>query len=678
MTLPAALARAFLSILVLIGLVLLGWFVSVAIGVEPQELRPANEAPDVMRVERVDAATSRSSSVGDQRELVDPAAWTGQMLVVDSVHGDPVADAEVAWGDCRSRTGSDGVIAVPPADAIFSVAAAGHVGFRARLPKMPASDAGSARSPRIVLALEPAGALELRFHGERVNEDYAASVVVLPECPRVGDWSHDWPAMVRLYDAYDADPQLELTQRRDGSWWAGEREAMPARCEVHGGVARVVGLRAGERYRWGLERGGPVRMQPGHESGSAREDGLGRAVVGQRAPQLLSGRFAITAGEVRRFDVEVPATAAIRGIFPSIGAELPPQVKLYRIETITPSNGPAVANCEQLGFLVASDMGAFEFRDLTPGTYVVRSWWRSGHVVQFASAACELADRDVDLGRIEPPAGSSVFVKLDLRDRASKALVPAAEALPDVEHALGALMIHAIPASRQAHEFVFEGLPLTFETIYELRGFHPGLLSIEPQAPGWLRQPGATLAIENGPGIREPFEAGKTHEFYLAVEPRNAWLLELPPELRGRPLEVFSRSVSTGEVRRLDVRGPSHVDDVPMPRVLAPRSTQELFFRELDAPHRIAFAKIHYPPRTSTIQPEFVAGHTVDVACEGLDPGATVAWVMAGWESRQPLWSGRVDADGRCVIDGVPAGIRLIGRRRTPDVEPEAVGRSMR
>ncbi|MCA8950341.1 MAG: hypothetical protein KDE27_12620 [Planctomycetes bacterium] len=621
----------------------------------PSSTATTTPAGDVASPDRVFAAPSEDAR--------------GRLLLQDATTADAIAGirVEITYADdrraVRTSDAAGEIPLSPAAGTRITIQADGYVRLDARLDEVAAAEAEHA----LRIGLQPAGALELRFGVDRPERSEAAEVVLLPPCPRLGDWGEDWRRIVPLAENLANDDGVELRRRGDGVWLAAA-QPRPAVHRLVAGVARIEGLPPGPDYRWALWRGGPALMNPPFERPALAENADGQARIASSEPEHLSGPFAIRAAETTAFDVRLLPTASIRGVFPVAGCEVPPQVKLYRLETLQPSNGPAVCRSQDLAFVVASAEGGFRFDGLAPGTYAVRAWWRTARVVQFCSAACVLASEDVDFGEIDVVSGDSVFVRLDLRERDTGCTLSPAEALPEIERPLGAVMVQSVPDSRLAHEQVFEALPVEFETTYELRGFRPGTLSLEPRVPPWLLAGSVTNDLAATPGVHTRLEPDSQHRLHLEVERRLAWLLELPAEFLGRPFEVWSRRALDGEVRRLEVRGPRGLDDLPYLHVLAPRCDQELFFRELDEPHRFAFATVHEPPRVSSLQPIFASREPLPVACPAIAPGDVAGWTLRGWDTSTPIWSARVGADGAAVLQGVPQQRELEGLANAPDV----------
>ena len=616
--------------------------------------------------ELVDNATASRQRVSQRRGDVDH----GRLIIVDATTAQPIPNVTVAitYSDQQRETWTSdehGQTPLQPrADARLTIRADGYVRLEAQLNEAAAAEAKA----ELLIGLRPAGVLELRLAGERAARGETAEVVLLPQCPRVGEWSNDWRDVVPLFDAIMTVEQLGLQHRQDGVWIATEREPHPTSHKVVDGIARIDGVLPGDHYRWALKRGGPAVVNPPYERPALTENATGQAQVGLSEPEHLSGPFAIQAGETTAFDVKLLSTASIRGVFPVSGCEIPPQVKLYRLETLQPANGPAVCRSQDLAFVVASEQGGFLFDGLAPGTYAVRAWWRQAEVVQFCSATCVLASDDVDLGEIDVVTGERVFVRLDLRERGTSRTLSPAEALPGVALKMGAVMIQAVPDSKLAHEQVFEALPIAFEQTYELRGLRPGTLSLEPRLPPWLLASGMTSKLEVTAGVRGQLEPGILHQLHLILEPRHEWLLELPEEFRGKPFEVLSRRTMDGEVRRLEVRGPSGLNDLPYLRVLAPRCDQELFFRELASPHRFAFVEVQEPPTAPSLQPVFESQAPLRVACADVALGEVVGWTLRGWKTTTPIWSTSIESDGSAILHGVPTKRGLTGLASAPDV----------
>lgn len=616
------------------------------------------------------AANPAARSTADRHHASRQLGSTehGQILLTDLTNGNAIANAkvEITYPDQEHETWTsdeDGATPLlPRAGTHLTIEVDGYVPLTGKLDE----SAATAAKTSLRIGLQPAGTLELRLIGDR--EEVAPEIVLLPRCPRLGEWAADWRRMVPLFDQLPTPALTDLHRRQDGLWIAPERELHPSAHKASNGLIRIEGLRPSSDYRWALKSGGPAIMAPPHERPTLMENADGQAQIGSSEPEHLSGTFAIRPRETTAFDVQLLTTAYIRGVFPVSGCEVPPQVKLFRMETLQPRSGPAVCHAQELAFVVASEQGGFQFDGLAPGTYAVRAWWRSGQVVQFSSATCVLEAQDVDLGRIDITTGERIFVQLDLQERSTKRTLSPAEALPNVELKLGAVMIQAVPDSKLAHEQVFEALPLAFEQIYELRGFHPGTLALEPRVPPWLQTNRTTSKLQAASGVRGKLEPGALHRLHLIVEPRNEWLLELPEAFRNKPFEVFSRREMDGLAERLEVRGPSGLNDAPYLRVLAPRCNQELFFRELTPPHRIAFVDVHEPPTAPSLQPNFAPSEPVRISCPNVPAGETASWTLPGWQIAQPIWSAAVDPDGATVLHGVPAQRGLAGIGKAPSL----------
>lgn len=447
--------------------------------------------------------------------------------------------------------------ALPPRDAVLALDEAGSVEVRVSSQQPGAGGGAGARivilpptldGPKLVDAWQQ----ELRVHLAR-------------EIPvAVGRWVEDVHGLRAVVGS------VRFAGRSvDGLLHAWMRERCVRRSDAHGGV-RFDGLPRLAGYRVCVLGRKPVRIDPPHENRHliAAEKGVQAGAAPVRA---MSGAIDLEASATVRVHVERLTAAAIRGHFaPSMQArQILPQVKLYVVDRVRAHDGREATSMRQVDFVVARASGGFEFRDVAPGEYVVRSWWQIGERdLYFTSTGVRVLRSDVDLGRIDATRGTQLAVRVRVQSSSGRTL-SREELFTSKEWPYAFLVAETIPDSRDAADSLFESIAVRPDRDYVLHGLRPGRLQLRPSGDLWASKvrDGVEVSIAHQATKIERVGASPSLLLPLVVHVAKRQLVEAqwPAGVEHSGLRVWARSGE--QTRELDASITVHKDATQRGRI---------------------------------------------------------------------------------------------------------------
>lgn len=442
-------------------------------------------------------------------------------------------------------------------------------------------------------------------------------------------------------------------------------------------------------YRWAVTAPRHVEVSPPNERGRFEEVGGELRVRGSSAPDGVSGRFGITAGLCLELSGTVVSGASVRGRIESSGE--PARVVLYRVE-----ESPGIKAKRGLCFGSRHEQrtgadGSFEFGDVQPGTWMLRSWWLEHESdLHFTALAFGLTPgSDLDLGGIPALVGAALEVTIELQDPSGNRVspldvYPASEPVPFAQ-----FNISVIPADGDANHLMSGLLPIPLGKSFRVHGLQPGRVYLGAQAgPGLVTDERRVSRVDGAQPA--PFDVGSRESIEIALVAHlgqsRPLVLRTP---RGESLtapSVWVHHVETGKVWLADTRTVPEAGDGESCLLTLPDGTYDLWCKltvSSEGPEglvgraRASFgAEEAAPVEIALRQGVRISGIVRDADGRAV-ARRTLAWTCEDWPlgtDAVPLYSATTDERGVFVLAEVPPGTRLFGEEPATDLAPFDAG----
>jgi hypothetical protein len=442
-------------------------------------------------------------------------------------------------------------------------------------------------------------------------------------------------------------------------------------------------------YRWVVTAPAHVEVSPPNERQRFEEVDGALRVRDTSAPEGVSGRFEISAGRCLELSGTVVSGASVRGRIESTGE--PARVLLYRVQ-----ESPGIAAKRGLCFesrhvLMTKADGSFEFTDVQPGTWMLRSWWlKDESDLHFAAVAFGLTPgSDLDLGAIPALAGATLDVAVGLQDLAGNPFAPA-DVYPASEPApFAQLSFNVLPADGDANHLMSGLLPVPFGKTLRVHGLQPGRVYMVAQpGPGLVLDAARVSRVESAQP--EPFDVGATESIELALV---AHLGQSRPLVLSTPGGeslttpwVWVREIETGKVWQADTRTVPDAGDGESCVLTLPDGTYDLWCRLTIASEgseglvgsaRATFGAGQPTPVEIALRRAAKISGVVRDADGKPIAHRTLAWTCEDWPlgaDAMPLYSVTTDERGAFALAAVPPGTRLWGEEPGTDLAPVDAG----
>lgn len=371
-----------------------------------------------------------------------------------------------------------------------------------------------------VVALMPAGSLEIRLLDEAGGPVEGVEVQLLPPARDGLAWPETWTmfsgrwfrfgpketadwararfsrsGLVAATEARFARSapgalDLELEGRFDRTFDGVFRDALDpeawSRKTDAEGIARWSGLPAVDGYQWALRTGTALSFEPPAPARSSSNGG-GRIVIDSTGPATdVSGPFEVPAGG----EVRLTGTVARRtGVTGSIPLDDPTSSSEY-VVTLFHRSDPHETRTQRYAPTTLEEQepttaeGTFLFEGIQPGEKLVQAWWRDANgSVRFAGTEFHLPEGVLlDLGPIAATRGVGIDVQVRLVDPAGTELDPGEYFDLDQGGAID-LTITALDAAPSGSFSIGEILPVQIGEHQRIEGLPPGEYWI---SLGWI------------------------------------------------------------------------------------------------------------------------------------------------------------------------------------------------
>lgn len=684
------------------GVVLVTGLVALALAlVSWRCTRPGAADPDVMPSGMGAVAEAGWSVTSDQRDVIDGQGAAAQRVagvdaglrlrIRDAADLGPLSDARARWraGDGEWHR------AVAVADASVRLAAnvgeqidlevecPGYCALRGRL--TPDSDS-------LDVLLERAGEVECTVRGRSGEPVAGVEVMLLPPLEQ-GRWEAGWVELRRGDASWSVEP-MQRTLRVERGVVVGDdavehigggrvidlaRLACTPlrRVSDAAGVVSWQGVPAADNYRFGVLGKLHAELSPAHESQRLRVTPAG-VVVGVPPPDGLSGSFAVRGGDQSMVEARLVGSAAVRGEL-RCGEHAEVVVKLCRI---LQAGGGDVRPVTAVDAEILQRLDArrcFRFEDVRPGLFAVRAcWMENAHDVYCVSTTLQLLPgMDLDLGELVPMSGEHVRVRAELRCADDPCL--AEQVFLEPRQAVTSLAFSFLPDSQSLADAVTEAAIIPFDREFVLHGVPPGRLQVQATPIDGQGTRAWVQRLDAGDRIDE-LVSRLGGSVVVAVQVRGGVTVSL------RVSDRIGRDVPLGELHAVELDS-GHVQSLAI-------SADESGGRVI----RIARGR-HLLSASLMVDGEWLSGicscdigeDPVDLHLEML-PAARVRGRYVGLRNAEAgeralrwspkpfaergvwLFSCNCEVDGEFSLEGIPAGVELVGEGRLPALRPVAEG----
>ncbi len=641
--------------------------------------------PEVSFSPAAKSGVSTRSGAPLQRSMVRPADQGPCLRVIDARDGTPIEAARVRFAGPESEpqvwstahTGETGEVVCPTLGEPVAVAVSA-IGFAPSLERWPAG-------VEPTITLQPAATLTLRFVDPAGEPVPGVKVRLLPPLLRGRIWADAWRS--------DSDPAAwaapifsseagDLPQRlQDGSKLSRGRFVdasldliravwTVAKTSSEDGIVHFDGLPAGNAWRWAVDSGHAVDMEPRHESAATVEGDVVRTRAGAVVVDL-SGPIELAAAASREFVVTVHHLGTLTGCIPAPGFVLRPQVKLYSLERTPGPQGKAVVELSPMGFTTTARDGTFTFEDVPPGPKVVRAFWRrSADDYVFVTRTAMLGEGERrDLGDIRPLSGE-LRLMIELKDREGCVVDPGG--MLKMAKPKSVVLVEAWEERGQLANSIFEAVAVPLGREVRFHGFAPGAGRVRAMlGVDWpALDEGQQILPASSQELTMPRRERLDLPMIVEARVRREFELLTPPGPTPA-LEVWLRPLRGGAADRIEVPadalGRAHsvsVTVLPEPYEILVRSPKGTEAEALVSMSVVDFARPE-PQRVSLSR-----GGSLTGTCHRSD-GSVMAnqqlfWTCKGWQREgNDVWLIRSHSDehGRFAIYALPPGVSLRGAR---------------
>ena len=441
------------------------------------------------------------------------------------------------------------------------------------------------------------------------------------------------------------------------------------------GTARWIQVPPGPGYRWTAETPHLVEPSPPHERARLEMVDDSLRVSSSSAPPGVSGAFEILAGRRVELSGAVQHGAVVRGRVTTAAARA--RVVLYRVEESTSAGARRGVSFDARHAQWTATDGAFEFRDVHPGAWMLRAWWAEREEdLHFAARAFRVASgSQLDLGTISALEGDSLEFTIVLRDALGRPLAPSDVFPSPAGTPYAELSLNVVPSDEDANHMLSGMIPVPFDRSFRVHGFRPGRVLVAAR-PGPKLVPDVARVSRVDGAHAEPFEVGTRDAVTLSIVAHmgtsRPLVLRTPEGERMSAHSVWVHELATNATWLAETRLEA-AEGGEQSVLTLPDGTYDLWCKltiQAEASRGYAGnARVTFDSAsTGPVELPLALAATVSGVVRDREgrPVAkrALAWSAGGWpvgEGTLTMYAATTDEEGRFVLAEIPPGVKLWG-----------------